>query len=156
MNENLNGWAISTELFKWIRENFTKGSTILELGSGTGTIDLCKHYTMYSVEHNPRFVGLAASNYIYAPIKDGWYDTEVLKKMLPDRYDLIIVDGPPRRIGRQGFFDNLSLFRHDVPIVFDDTQRPEEYALAIKTAAFLNMKVTQMFSTDKSFIILAP
>ena len=32
MNEkNLNGWAISTELYKWINKNLEEGKTILEV-----------------------------------------------------------------------------------------------------------------------------
>ena len=54
---NLDGWVIAPELYNWIRENIKDGSTILELGSGTGTIELCKHYTVYSVEHDKKWIG---------------------------------------------------------------------------------------------------
>lgn len=44
----LGGWAISEELFEWIKENVDEGSVILELGSGAGTGELAKDYTMFS------------------------------------------------------------------------------------------------------------
>ena len=74
-----------------------KNSTILELGSGTGTIELVKHYTVYSIEHQKQWVGEASrSNYIYAPLKTyggvfNWYDNHYLNN-LPKDYDLLLID----------------------------------------------------------------
>ena len=95
-NKNLDNWAISQEMFDWIRENIPKGGTILEFGSGTGTIELTKHYTVFSVEQNKEWVGKAPlSTYvIYAPIKGDWYDIDIVFNEIPQHYDLIIVDGP--------------------------------------------------------------
>lgn len=152
--QNLNSWAISTELFNWIRENLPDGKTILELGSGTGTIELCKHYTVFSVEHNPEWLNRSESNYIFAPIVDGWYEIEVLKIGLPLHYDMLLIDGPTGIIGRQKFFDNLNLFNCNVPIIFDDTHRHAEHELAIKTAIALKTDCKQYNSAQKSFTVL--
>ena len=63
------------------------------------------------------------------PNDKGWYDVEVLKKEIPENYDLILVDGPWGQIGRGGFIKNLNIFRTDVPIIIDDVQRKEEIEL---------------------------
>ena len=55
---NLNDCAISEEMYAWLEENLPKGSTILEFGSGTGTIELTKRYTVYSVEQSIEYVGV--------------------------------------------------------------------------------------------------
>jgi hypothetical protein len=70
--------------YDWILANLEKGSTILELGSGETTIKMCEDYTVYSIEHDEKFVGLAEkSNYIHAPIKHygsyRWYDIDRLQ-----------------------------------------------------------------------------
>jgi hypothetical protein len=114
-------------------------------------------YNVYSVEHNKNWVGKYSSNYIYAPIKNGWYDTEVLAKKLPENYDLILVDGPPGAIGRGKFYDNLHLFNTNVPMIFDDVNRDGEYALMEKVAAKLQRKF-EIFKTSsqKQFGLILP
>jgi len=139
----LGGWSLSQGTFNVIRSILPDGKTILELGSGAGTQELAKHYTMYSIESNKKFVGKYNSNYIYAPIvkydnnytapeelpsKDGntqigWYDYKIVTANLPPKYDLIFVDGPTERIGRGGFYKHLNLFNTSVPIVIDDVNR---------------------------------
>jgi len=132
-------WSISKELFDYIRSILAKGKTILELGSGWASSELSKYYTVYSIEHNKYWLNKFNTHYIYAPIKDRWYDTEILKNKLPKTYDLILVDGPPGpTIGRGGFYTNLHLFNTDVPIIFDDVNRQAEYDLMVKVANTLN------------------
>jgi hypothetical protein len=156
--ENLEGWAISNELHQWILNNIPKNSTILEFGSGTGTIELCKDYKVYSVEHNKEWLDKSDSNYIYAPIINyeeyRWYDIDVLKTKLPNSYDLILIDGPPGNIGREGFFHNSVMFNRDIPLIFDDTHRQPEKDLALKFAHHLGKKITHHNYPNKSFITL--
>ncbi|MEX0849103.1 MAG: hypothetical protein WD055_02645 [Candidatus Dependentiae bacterium] len=123
------GWSIAKELFDHIKELLPKGSTLLEFGSGWASGEFSKHYTVYSVEHDPFFLNQYNTNYIYAPIKDSWYDPNILAEDLPKDYDLILVDGPVGNIGRYGFYVYFDLFRKDVPIIIDDVNRPEEYRL---------------------------
>lgn len=143
------GFSISQRLFSFIlytlnghptskSKSANKKPILLELGSGWGTGVLSNFSEIYSVEHDPRWVGQYRSHYIHAPIVDGWYDVEVLKKELPKEYDLILVDGPPGYIGRDGFLKNIHLFRMDVPIIIDDVHRQAELDLLIKTAEKLN------------------
>lgn len=154
--KNLNGFAITSELFTWIRNNLPDGKTILELGSGTGTIELCKYYKVYSVEQNKKWLNVAPSNYIYAPINNEWYDVSILKKKLPKRYDLIIIDGPLGVVRRIGFYKHISLFRTDVPMIFDDVNRPVEHKLMRKVSKKLNRKFTVHEAGRKKFGVILP
>ena len=150
------GWSISEICFNYIREILPDGSTILEFGSGFSTEQLSKYYTMYSVENYQEWVGKYDATYIYAPIREyeiggsdifgdadfwtapedipgeqtaaqvGWYDPDIVKKNLPDKYDLILVDGPNGTFGRAGFYKHLEWFNTDIPIIIDDTHRDAE------------------------------
>lgn len=159
--QNLGGWAISVDLLIYIHKILPEGSTILELGSGTGTGELAKYYHMHSIEHAKDWVDRYNSEYIFAPIKNydnyKWYDIDYLFNKLPEHYDLILVDGPPGPIGRYGFLHNLSLFNCNVPIIFDDTQRKAEITLCIDTAKTLNRPYKFIKCSDgKSFGVIIP
>lgn len=127
----LGGWSINKELYIFIREFLPRGATILELGSGLGTQVLSHHYKMFSIEDDRNFFGKYNSNYIYAPIKNGWYDPNYLKGTLPTNYDLILVDAPSAIWGndRRGFFEHRYLFDLSKPIIVDDTNRTNERKL---------------------------
>ena len=153
------GWAISKELFNWILENLPGGKTILELGSGSGTVELTHHYNVYSIEHDGKWVGRAEkSTYIYAPIVKyagySWYDVEIVREQLPKEYDLILVDGPPGTIGREGFLNNIELFKTDVPIIIDDSNRPAEARIRDALAERFNKKVVIFGGAGKESSIL--
>ena len=130
------GFLMCNEIHEWIENNISKGSTILELGSGKGTLRLVENYTVYSIEHSKKWMDRYGSNYIYAPIKNGWYDIEAVKNGIPESYDLIIIDGPPRKvdgvkIGRRPLSNHLDLFDTDVTIIVDDADRGREMKLLI-------------------------
>lgn len=141
------GWSIDKELFDYIRRILPEGKTILELGSGWASGELSKYYTVYSIEHDQAWVGKNNTNYIYAPIKNGWYDIDILRTQLPRQYDLILVDGPPKKIGRSGFFKHIYLFNTTIPIIFDDINRQDEFELLKNAAIFLQRKFT-VFATS--------
>lgn len=128
MYKQKSGWSIGEVLFQWIVDNIKKGDTIVELGSGEATKELAKRYDVYSIEHDPIWMDNAKkAHYIYAPIKRGWYDPRPIKKGLPKEYSLLLVDGPPGGIGREGILKYINLFRDDIPIIIDDLhRRPEQ------------------------------
>jgi len=156
MNEkNLDNFAISKEIFTWILNNIPEGSTILEFGSGTGTIELTKHYTVYSVEQDSQWVGKAKkSNYIHAPIANGWYDANIVFNNIPKDYDLIIVDGPKGHIRRPGIDKHWDKLKTNVPIILDDTQRAPDKQHAVNVANMLNKEWKEIHGWQKNFIIV--
>lgn len=152
MSKNFNGWSISKELFDWIIKNVPIGKTILELGSGLGTKELVKHYKVYSVEHDKKWLGVVSgTNYIYAPLVDGWYDVSILKDKLPKHYDVLLIDGPPQE-KRGNILKHLPLFNLDVIIIVDDTHRKLD--LEIANVLKENKNVIEIISKDKKAIII--
>jgi len=148
------GWAISKELFEWIDKNIPDGSTIVELGSGTGTKELVKKYKVFSIEHDVKWVNLVSeSNYIFAPLIDGWYDVSIVKNKLPKEYDLVIVDGPIRK-DRINFIKNYQLFKTDIPIIIDDTNRNDDKEMAILLSDKLGKELIEIIGEEKNFVIL--
>ena len=90
-----------------------EGKTILEFGSGAGTHELLKHWSVISVEDNAKWMNLASrfnmgphrSTYIHAPLSltppldkyddTLWYSHDALSAGLKDNhFDLVIIDGP--------------------------------------------------------------
>ena len=137
--------SIAKELFDFIRSILPEGKILLELGSGWASGQLSEYYTVYSIEHNPRWLNKYNTHYIYTPIKGRWYDPTILKAKLPDNYDFILVDGPPGyqgcRTNRYGFYIYLDLFKTDLPIVFDDVDRKTEYSLMMQVGQKLQRDV---------------
>jgi hypothetical protein len=143
-NDNLGGFAIGASLYRWICDNLPAGSSILELGSGRGTVELAKRYRVYSVEDDEKWVGhCPGAHYLHAPIRQyryvedetktyNWYDVSKVRSFLSDkRYDLLLVDGPiGPKYGRWGFIENIDLFDSSVPVVVDDTDRNMEQRIA--------------------------
>lgn len=68
------------------------------------------------------------TKYIYAPLKDKWYDISFLKVLSDIKYDVILIDGPIGDLsdGRIGFYKNIELFNTNSMMIFDDTNRPGE------------------------------
>jgi len=119
-------WMISKEVHEWIFNYLPKGSTILELGSGDGSAILGKRYKVYSVENDLKWINRHKKvGYIYAPLKNGWYDLRAVP-----RYDLLIVDGPKGSQSKVFFEKHLSLFDKSKPAIIDDTHREGERLMA--------------------------
>ena len=138
------GISISQECLNFIKENLSKESTILEFGSGDGTVWLSKlGFTIYSVENQMEWMDRfpSATNYINcrsryygkdypAPegIRErrGWYYLEDILSKIPKSYDLILVDGPGSSWGRGGFYKHINEFNTDVTMIFDDIHRVQD------------------------------
>ena len=130
---------LSSEAIEVIQQTLPKGSTILELGSGQGTKDLLDMgYKVISIEQDPEWQYKYHDNYIPAPIKNygnyWWFDSEYLNNL--PFYGFLLVDGPtglptPEFYScRIGLLDHKHLFNLTVPILVDDTNRPDESLLA--------------------------
>lgn len=161
---NLGSWSIGQELYSWLLKNLEEGKTIVEFGSGRGTIELTKKWEVYTIEHDKKWLGVAPkANYIYAPLRfDGWYDSEKVFSGLPEKYDCIIVDGPVGPKARLGIDKHWDKLNTDVPIIFDDTNRMKDKLHALKVATLLKkdyIEITERYrnSTDrkrKKFMVL--
>jgi|694.fasta_scaffold100965_5 hypothetical protein len=155
MNVNLSSVNISYNCVDLIRSILPEGSTILELGSGAGTLVLSQYYKMYSVENQPEWFDKypEATTYINCrskmydatypapeiPGNLGWYHPDDIFPNLPEHYDLILIDGPGGgKWGRGGFYKHLDKFNTDVPLVFDDIDRAPEMILMKEVAKKLN------------------
>ena len=115
-------------------------------------------------------MNISPSNYIHAEItpysingKEGfWYNPEKIKNGLPEKYSLLIIDGPPSRIGRYGVLDFQDIFNWDCHILVDDTHRAEDKLIAdeLTSQKSLNQKhFTEYFErngTDRKFTVLSP
>lgn len=125
----LDDWAIPKECFDKIVEILPFGSTILELGSGTGTLILSKFYNMISIETDSQWLNKYKSTYLHVPFDNNykWYDLQILKTKLKlvDNYDLLLIDGP--KGFRDKISENLVLFKQDIPWIFDDTMAEEHF-----------------------------
>lgn len=150
-------FSVDEALLFWVYTNLPPGSTILELGAGESTNQFKAHgYNVISIEHDLKFIGLVPGvDYIHAEIEEyndkydlppsfkknitntqtGWYNREQIKQGLTKKnYDLILVDGPPRTIGRTGFAANFTLFNRNAIIIFDDVHRKDELYMARRIA----------------------
>ena len=123
-------WSIPAKLYDFIVANVPHGVNLLELGSGYGTHMLSEYFNMYSIEEDSRFINAYESNYIHAPLVDGWYDVDIVRHGLPDIYNGILIDGPVASHGddmaRLGFYNHRNLFDLDGWLFFDDTKREYE------------------------------
>ena len=132
------GWILPSEVIAWINDNLSKGCTILEFGSGHGSVALSSRFNLISVEHDEEWLNLSNGTYIHAEIvqnpisnrhkQTGWYNPESLVN-LPDFVDLIIVDGPPGDVGRIGLLHHLALLPKSNYWIVDDTDREAEAIL---------------------------
>jgi hypothetical protein len=134
-------WSICDGVIEAVRNLVDEKSTILEFGSGMGSKILAEICTVYSIEHDERFLHIHESvNYIHAPLKEiellsdfnesKWYDVEKIKEGLPDKIDLILVDGPPEKYGRLGLLHHLEMFDKNYIWIIDDVLREKDQKLA--------------------------
>ena len=106
-----------------------------------GSKSLAEICTVYSIEHDERFLELHESvNYIHAPLVEiepfaefdefKWYDAQKVRENLPSKIDLILVDGPPEKYGRSGILNHLDMFGNDCIWIVDDILREKDQKLA--------------------------
>lgn len=143
----ISSYYFGDEVMSSIRARFPEGGTVVEFGGGESTLELVKHYDVYCVEDNEKYLDLTPeATYIHAPLvqyrdkilefSPCWYDRDVLGSKLPEEYDFIILDGPetPEAYGRYGAARYKELLNLDVPILIDDLQDPHIYITALMLA----------------------
>jgi len=155
MNE---GWMLPLEAFEWIYQTIPEGSMIIEFGSGDGSQRLVDKYQLWSVEHDIKWLNKTTSNYVHAPIvsnpvsekhnEQGWYEHSLFEK-IPGQVSLIIVDGPPGEIGRNGLTHYLGELPKTEWILVDDTDRIAEQTLSQSLVEYFQCK-HQRFITKQN------
>lgn len=144
---SFDGAGISRDMFDWISKVVPENEIIIEFGAGySSTKALSRNYKLYSVEHNPKFIGLYKSNYLFAPIDPqyGWYDLSKLQILKVIKPKLVLIDGPPGTGNRFGILKNLDLIHNSDYIVIDDTNRASERLLTELLSFLLNGKYTHL------------
>ncbi len=160
------GWAASPDfLLETVREvNRLRPDTVLETGSGASTIIIGLYLKkagrgkLISLEHSAGYFektrdmlelhGLEDTvELVLAPLSEvtiegekwKWYDLN--KAELPERIDLLVVDGPPEHIQKEARFPVVPLLRErikeDTVILVDDGRRDGEKAAAERWLGFL-------------------
>jgi len=140
-------FTLAEEVYAVIYSLVPEGGTILELGSGLSTRILNEKYKVYTVEHKMKYINhlssLPNATLFYASVdpETNWYDREVIKQ-IPRDHDLILVDGPIGDVRRLGFGENYDLFKQDVPVIFDDVNRPNGYKSLTEVAGKMGRNCT--------------
>lgn len=128
-NWPLDDWSINCECFEKIVELIKFNDTILELGSGKSSELLNKFYNVISVEDNKEWMNKYNTQYIHVnTVGKGEYDFKELSKKIKDiDYKLLIIDGP--NDNREEIVNHINILKNDVPVIWDDTQVYEKYAI---------------------------
>lgn len=131
LEEHNSDWRLSDSAIEFIVEALPKGSNILEFGGGLGTLMLySRGFELLTVEEDIIFVNYCHTNYCFAPIKDGWYDKDEVKRHIEGLvFDAIIIDGPAR--GERNKMLDHNFIDFDTPkfILIDDIGREKESTL---------------------------
>jgi predicted O-methyltransferase YrrM len=148
------GWALGADALVWLlREIDARDSqSIVELGPGASSVILgsTRDARLVGLEHDERYLralrkqlasnGLDSCELHHAPLEARdyagesvqWYASAAIES-LPDRIDLLIVDGPPNFAGGRNRSPAWPELRSRLPtgavVLVDDTQRPSERAM---------------------------
>ncbi len=139
-NNNLGDWSIEKKMLDFIVSKFMSGSKILEFGSGLGTDALLSRYEVVSIEHNIDYAFERSEDHKcnYIPISDGWYDSYLVEDVLKEKFDLLLIDGPPGNL-RKGILNHSDLFfTLKSPIIFDDVDREYDKEIMIQFCEKIN------------------
>ena len=158
-------WSIGEGILEAVGGLVAKESNILELGSGMGSKSLAEKCTVYSVEHDSRFLNIHdLVNYIHSPLVEikpieefgetKSYDFQIISNNLPANIDLVIVDGPPAKFGRSGILNHLDIFNEECIWIIDDILRTKDQKLANYIA--LHFKLLQYRFWNFSILIKKP
>ena len=125
-----NKWAAPPDLMAaWAMTLENTDGNVLEIGSGLTTLIASaiaerKGFKVVTIEHEEEWLGRVNEllslcglerHVTLAPIDNGWYDFTP-----EENFDLVLIDGPPREIGRQGVNNIQDHFNGGCVILVDD------------------------------------
>jgi Methyltransferase domain len=171
------GWAISASALRCLllEMNARACRTVVELGPGTSSIVLGRakpDLQIAGLEHDVRFVNslagtlrehrLGTYQLIHAPLvpqriagrEVPWYDSAAVAR-LPEKIDVLIVDGPPNGRGVGGRSPAWPVLRTRMApgglVLVDDTDRPDERRMVDSWVADRGLRV---ITDGGSFVVL--
>lgn len=179
-------WAMDAIFAEQILAVVDEGrEQVVELGSGHSTVLIAErleargagHVT--AVDHHPEFAertrewlrerGLEhRATVVHAPVEevevDGralpWYSSDALQAALPDRIDLLVVDGPPDLYGRDVRWPAVPVLQGRLApgavILMDDGDRPAERRAARDWHARLGGRIRYTPGGKGGWILRAP
>ncbi len=150
-------WALTPAALARVLAELDAGrDSIVECGSGDSTVAIAHalaergHGRLHSLEHDPRWVARVRARLgaqaveerveiLDAPLRPRaptgvWYDERALAA-LPDRIDLLLVDGPPADLAPDGEIRYPALpalasrLEEGALVILDDIHRPGEQAV---------------------------
>lgn len=135
-------WSICDGILTAVSLLTKKSDGLLEFGSGYGSKLLSDYCKVTSIEHNDEFVGLYPGvSYVpttivkhepenQASLSYRWYDVKPISDIMADDYSILLVDGPPADVGREGILFHLDYFK-SIPIwIVDDVLRYKDQRIA--------------------------
>ncbi len=125
-------WQIGDACAEDLGRRLRPGMRTLETGSGRSTLIFEEHGCRHvALEHAARYAAPCRS-VVLAPLvgEPAWYDWHPTAP-----FDLILIDGPPFFVGREGILRVLDQCMTEQTVIFvDDTQRGSERRLAERIA----------------------
>ena len=140
-------------------ERLSEGATIVEMGSGDGTLALLQRgFNVVSVEHDPDWASIHPGTCILTSIEPcasseahgeaGWYVLDENDNRFPPKFELLLVDGPPGWIGRSGLLGHEWLINRATNILIDDTDRMAEEQLAAQVQSMTNGSIEHIHADE--------
>lgn len=155
----IRGGAIPKSLFHELRRVCEPGFRTLEFGCGLSTLlfnELKTHHE--AIEHDAKWRDQVLPHIrkgipvTLCDIKDGWYEWKPMKDR---QYDVILVDGPPGRIGREGCLRLFpGILRPGGTVIVDDTHREKDRALAEEIARKLDARLVTRKWGKRRFAVI--
>jgi|SaaInlStandDraft_1057018.scaffolds.fasta_scaffold04789_5 hypothetical protein len=140
--ERRSHWSVCNGILTAVSLLTEKSDSLLEFGSGYGSKLLSDYCKVTSIEHNDDFLGLYPEvSYISTKIVElesenqtspscRWYDFKPISDKLAASYSILLVDGPPADVGREGLLFHLDHFS-SIPVwIVDDVLREKDQRIA--------------------------
>lgn len=129
-------FSIPPDLIWAIRDRIEDGATLVEFGSGEGSVALSRYFKVHSVEDCMQWLNrFTGPTYHFAPLIREWYSRDAVDEIFDSigPFDVLLIDGPSSARGdRRGIIPVLGrvLERRPRLIVVDDTHREPERQVA--------------------------